>query len=135
MAHVYGHKHVKAWHTNIPMYVLDESHRSLSNASLFRAGLPPITSPFRLIYALLTMWSSESQAHLKITQKYIRDGSRYFAIQSTRPQTLAYSLADSPVGLLAWVYEKLVAWTDGYPWTDDEGILQSICTLGISSHH
>lgn len=81
------------------------------------------------------MWSSESQAHLKITQKYTRDGSGYFAIQSTRPQTLAYSLADSPVGLLAWVYEKLVTWTDGYPWTDDEGIIQSIYTLGIYSHH
>ncbi|KAF9267373.1 alpha/beta-hydrolase [Marasmius fiardii PR-910] len=31
-----------------------------------------------------------------------------------------YSLADSPVGLLAWIYEKLVNWTDDYPWTDDE---------------
>jgi hypothetical protein len=41
--------------------------------------------------------------------------------QATRPQTLGYSLADSPVGLLAWIYEKLVEWTDGYPWTDDEG--------------
>jgi len=24
------------------------------------------------------------------------------------------------VALLAWIYEKLVQWTDGYPWTDDE---------------
>jgi hypothetical protein len=45
----------------------------------------------------------------------------YFAEQTTKPQTLGYSLADSPVGLLAWVYEKLVSWTDSYPWTDDEG--------------
>jgi len=29
-------------------------------------------------------------------------------------------LTDSPVGLLAWRYEKLVAWPDAYPWTDDE---------------
>jgi hypothetical protein len=34
---------------------------------------------------------------------------------------LGYSLGDSPVGLLAWIYEKLVNWTDDYPWTDDEG--------------
>ena len=40
--------------------------------------------------------------------------------QSTQPQTLGYSLADSPAGLLAWVYEKLVSWTDSYPWSDDE---------------
>lgn len=28
--------------------------------------------------------------------------------------------SDSPVGLLAWIYEKLHDWTDAYPWTDDE---------------
>lgn len=41
--------------------------------------------------------------------------------QGTKPQTLGYALADSPAGLLAWIYEKLVTWTDAYPWTDDEG--------------
>ncbi|KAI0785187.1 Alpha/Beta hydrolase protein [Abortiporus biennis] len=46
--------------------------------------------------------------------------SGYLAEQSTQPQTLAYSLADSPVGLLAWIYEKLVIWTDDYKWTDEE---------------
>ncbi len=40
--------------------------------------------------------------------------------QSTKPQTLAYALSDSPVALLAWIYEKLHDWTDDYPWTDDE---------------
>lgn len=40
--------------------------------------------------------------------------------QSTRPQTLGYALHDSPVALLAWIYDKLHLWTDGYPWTDDE---------------
>ena len=40
--------------------------------------------------------------------------------QATKPQTLGYSLVE-PVALLAWIYEKLVQWTDGYPWTDDEG--------------
>lgn len=41
-------------------------------------------------------------------------------LQSTKPQTLAYALQDSPVALLAWIYEKLHDWTDNYPWTDDE---------------
>lgn len=40
--------------------------------------------------------------------------------QSTKPQTLAYALQDSPVALLAWIYEKLHDWTDSYPWTDEE---------------
>ncbi len=35
----------------------------------------------------------------------------YIAIQSTRPQTLAYGLTDSPVGQLAWMVDKFKAWT------------------------
>jgi len=42
---------------------------------------------------------------------------------TTKPQTFGYFLADSPVGLLAWMYEKLHDWSDEYHWTDDE-----ICT-------
>lgn len=38
--------------------------------------------------------------------------SGYMAVQSTRPQTLAYALTDSPVGQLAWVVEKFREWTD-----------------------
>jgi pimeloyl-ACP methyl ester carboxylesterase len=36
----------------------------------------------------------------------------YLQIQTTRPQTLAYALTDSPVGQLAWIAEKFRAWTD-----------------------
>jgi pimeloyl-ACP methyl ester carboxylesterase len=36
----------------------------------------------------------------------------YGILQSTRPQTLAYALHDSPVGQLAWIVEKFQAWTD-----------------------
>jgi len=49
-----------------------------------------------------------------------KNGCGYLEEQSTQPQTLGYSLADSPVGLLAWIYEKLVLWSDNYPWEDDE---------------
>ncbi len=53
-------------------------------------------------------------------------GHGYFELQSTKPQTLGYALADSPVALLAWVYEKLVTWTDEYDWQDDEGSYFSV---------
>jgi pimeloyl-ACP methyl ester carboxylesterase len=36
----------------------------------------------------------------------------YMKLQSTRPQTLAYALTDSPVGQLAWIVEKFKEWTD-----------------------
>ncbi len=39
-------------------------------------------------------------------------GSGFRAIQGTRPETIGYALADSPVGLAAWFYEKFAEWTD-----------------------
>lgn len=41
-----------------------------------------------------------------------RDDAGYAIIQGTRPQTLAYGLSDSPVGLAAWLVEKFRAWSD-----------------------
>jgi len=48
------------------------------------------------------------------------DGRGYLAIQSSKPATIGFAFADSPVATLAWIYEKLVGWTDKYPWTNDE---------------
>ena len=45
--------------------------------------------------------------------KHFRDEMMgYMHQQSTRPQTLAYGLTDSPVGQLAWIVEKFKEWTD-----------------------
>jgi epoxide hydrolase len=43
--------------------------------------------------------------------------SGYSKQQSTRPQTLGYGLADSPVGQAMWILEKFWSWTDcnGHP--------------------
>src|SRR4029077_16918982 len=46
-------------------------------------------------------------------QTFMRDEFGYIAIQSTRPQTLAAALVDSPAGQLAWIIDKFHAWT--YP--------------------
>ncbi|MFF1610425.1 epoxide hydrolase family protein [Amycolatopsis sp. NPDC058278] len=44
---------------------------------------------------------------------YLRtEQSGYVAMQTTRPQTLAHGLHDSPVGQLAWIVEKFKEWTD-----------------------
>ncbi|KAL2065585.1 hypothetical protein VTL71DRAFT_3255 [Oculimacula yallundae] len=47
------------------------------------------------------------------------EGRGYLAIQGTKPATIAFAHRD-PVALLAWIYEKLVAWSDDYPWTEEE---------------
>ncbi len=36
----------------------------------------------------------------------------YHRLQSTKPQTPAYGLTDSPVGLAAWIVEKMRNWSD-----------------------
>ena len=46
-------------------------------------------------------------------EAFMREEFGYIAIQSTRPQTLAYGLTDSPVGQLAWIMDKFREWT--YP--------------------
>jgi microsomal epoxide hydrolase len=43
---------------------------------------------------------------------WLKEETGYSSIQGTRPQTLAYALHDSPVGLAAWIIEKFRAWSD-----------------------
>jgi pimeloyl-ACP methyl ester carboxylesterase len=45
-------------------------------------------------------------------EAFRQDGSGYLAIQNTRPQTIGYGLADSPLLQLAWIAEKVCEWTD-----------------------
>jgi pimeloyl-ACP methyl ester carboxylesterase len=39
-------------------------------------------------------------------------GGAYAHVQRTRPQTLAFALADSPVGLAAWIFDRWWDWSD-----------------------
>ena len=50
-------------------------------------------------------------------QYYNEWGAGYSKQQATRPQTLGYGLADSPMGQAAWIMEKFYEWTDcdGHP--------------------
>ena len=56
--------------------------------------------------------SAAERAYMQRNQEWrMREGG-YFMLQSTKPQTLAYALNDSPAGLAAWLAEKFYAWTD-----------------------
>jgi pimeloyl-ACP methyl ester carboxylesterase len=52
------------------------------------------------------------QARLAAAERLRQVGTGYADLQSTRPQTLAYALNDSPAGQLAWIVEKFWEWTD-----------------------
>jgi pimeloyl-ACP methyl ester carboxylesterase len=56
--------------------------------------------------------AEDDRARLAEAQRRWAEAKGYLDIQSTRPQTLAYALTDSPAGQLAWIVEKFREWTD-----------------------
>lgn len=54
----------------------------------------------------------EEQAAYAAAGRFADEQFGYFKEQATRPQTVGYALADSPVGQAMWIYEKFQAWTD-----------------------
>ncbi|MGY4719451.1 epoxide hydrolase family protein [Naumannella huperziae] len=46
------------------------------------------------------------------TGDFWASGTAYARLQQVQPQTIGYSLVDSPVGLLAWILDKFAEWTD-----------------------
>ena len=68
----------------------------------FRPDLGPGTPPL----------TTEEEQYLATVAKWGETEGAYMAIQGTKPQTLAYGLADSPIGLAAWILEKFRGWSD-----------------------
>ncbi|WP_030013601.1 epoxide hydrolase family protein [Curtobacterium sp. S6] len=46
------------------------------------------------------------------TQRFQKNHTAYAKVQADQPQTMGYSLVDSPVGLLTWILDKFFEWTD-----------------------
>jgi epoxide hydrolase len=51
-------------------------------------------------------------ARVEELRRWEATGRGYLQIMSTRPQTLAYALVDSPLAQLAWIAEKFHEWND-----------------------
>jgi len=100
-------KHVKAVHVNL----------------VAAEGGSVVKAPSALVRWLWNWPNASGIAAIKRGLQYVSDGNGYYRQQESRPQTVAYCLADSPVATLGWILEKLIEWTDAYNWTDDE-----ICT-------
>ncbi|MDX3005473.1 epoxide hydrolase [Kribbella solani] len=66
-------------------------------------------------------WASWRRA-----REFATEEQGYADLQSTRPQTLAYALTDSPVGQLAWIAEKFATWTDPAYAVDRDVLLTNV---------
>ena len=65
--------------------------------------------------------TAERAYHARL-EHWLREESGYIGIQGTKPQTLAFGLADSPAGLAGWIVEKFRTWSDS------EGQLERVFT-------
>ncbi len=66
----------------------------------------------------------------------------YLQLQGTKPQSLAYAMMDSPMGVAAWLAEKFAGWSDGtgpdvasYPFTMDQMLTNIMIYLTTRSFH
>ena len=81
-------------HVNMPATVPPEIAKVLASGGPAPAGLSP-----------------EEKVAFDGMDALYKKGAGYAGMMVTRPQTLGYSLADSPVGLAAWFYDKFADWT------------------------
>ncbi|MEU1962925.1 epoxide hydrolase family protein [Nocardia sp. NPDC019304] len=70
-------------------------------------GLPPLPRAEAELASLTEL----ERDRVRRMQAFMREEYGYIAVQSTRPQALAYGLTDSPVGQLAWIMDKFREWT------------------------
>ncbi|SMY20255.1 unnamed protein product [Zymoseptoria tritici ST99CH_1A5] len=92
-----------------------------SHINMIRASPPSFgKNPILALKHALTPYSAADKKGFERSEWFLNEGQGYRLLQSTKPQTIGYAWQDSPVALLAWIYEKLHDWTDNYPWTDDE---------------
>ena len=67
----------------------------------FGHGMSPLENP-----------SKAEEKFRKHVQTWVQTEGAYASVQSTKPQSLAYGLNDSPAGLAGWFVEKFKAWSD-----------------------
>jgi microsomal epoxide hydrolase len=68
--------------------------------------------PFGHIFQKPKKLSPAEEKFFKNNEQWIQKEGAYALIQSTKPQSLAQGLNDSPAGLAAWIVEKFRGWSD-----------------------
>jgi pimeloyl-ACP methyl ester carboxylesterase len=57
-------------------------------------------------------FSEEEKPWRERNRRFAAEQMGYFHLQRTKPQTIAWAMDDSPIGLLAWIVEKRRQWSD-----------------------
>lgn len=84
----------------------------------------------------MALLDEQGRANYERTKRFQQEESAYFDVQATTPQSLAYGLTDSPVGLAGWLLEKFHAWTDcdGDPasWVGRDRLLDNLSVYWLT---
>jgi microsomal epoxide hydrolase len=81
--------------------------------------------------------SEEEKAAQATLDKFMPKEGAYVAIQGTKPQSLAFAMNDSPLGVAAWLIEKFQNWSqlkDGDLWSvyTREALLNNIMVYALT---
>jgi pimeloyl-ACP methyl ester carboxylesterase len=76
--------------------------------------------------------SDLERARVAKMQWFLREENGYFQVQSTRPQTVAFGLHDSPSGQLAWIVDKFKTWTDERHELPDQAVARDHLLTDVS---
>jgi pimeloyl-ACP methyl ester carboxylesterase len=95
------------WGSSISRFVAinDASHVAGLHLNFCLAGPPGAKDPNEGV-------TPAELERTRARQLFFDNERGYFLEQSTKPQTIGYSLDDSPAGLAAWIVEKFRSWSD-----------------------
>ena len=92
------------------MGLLYPQHVKASHINMIRGNRPQYKkNPLLALQHAIMPYSAREKQDLKRREWFLKEGFGYNVLQKTKPQTIGFALADSPVALLAWLYEVRTA--------------------------
>ncbi|KAH7420011.1 epoxide hydrolase domain-containing protein [Cadophora sp. MPI-SDFR-AT-0126] len=122
------------------MGILYPEHCVAVHINMVISGPPSWKSPLTLIrFIAWAIWQDKSKdgSLLGRMMWWQKDEQGYLEIQGTKAQTLAYALVDSPMGMLAWIRDKVEHLVDDdFTWEEEEIITWAMLYLipGTAGH-
>lgn len=80
----------------------------------------------------LQSYPEDERKQIAVYKEYEKNETAYLKTLSTKPQTMAYALTDSPVGLLGFIIEKFKTWTNAAKPLPEDAIELDIILTNIS---
>jgi pimeloyl-ACP methyl ester carboxylesterase len=131
MTEVLGHSRYVAHGSDLGAGVTARLARAHPEATLgVHLATPGLPAPPR-------PWSSAEEGHFAEAEAWAAEEGGYAHMHATKPSTIAAALHDSPIGLAAWIGEKISAWSsmksDGAPTFDRELLLATLTLYWATS--